>query len=74
MGTLLTPVSGTRKDEERTSFEMPNNAFEADPPSRRAPSPDGALILRVKTLDLENEIKESFGRRRSSNATAPTSS
>ena len=40
---------------------MPNNAFEADPPSRRAPSPDGALILRVQTL--ENEIKEALKQR-----------
>ena len=37
---------------------MPNNAFEAGPPrANRAPSPDGALILRVQTL--ENEISES---------------
>ena len=36
---------------------MPNNAFEAGPPrANRAPSPDGALILRVQTL--ENEIKQ----------------
>ena len=41
---------------------MPNNAFEAGPPrANRAPSPDGALILRVQTL--ENEIKQAMKHR-----------